>query len=62
MLEVDIHRSPAQDDDPAERGTERNGTRILISYSTHVEQRQDFSMSTGTLGQEKSVGTFRHFD
>ena len=54
-LKVVIRRSPAQDEDPAERGFKGNGTRRLTYESTPVEQGQDFATSTGTLDREEML-------
>ena len=50
MLEVEIHPDPAIDENRAGRGTEGSGNIRLTSESTPVEQGQDFSTPTGTLG------------
>ena len=50
---MEIHRSPAQDEDPVGRGTEKTGTRRLSSEPTLVERGQNFATKTGTFDQEE---------
>ena len=38
----------AHDEDSAERGTQRNGTRRLLTESNPVEQKEPFATSNGT--------------
>ena len=53
MFEVEMHRSPAQNEDLAGRGTGENRTKQITSESTPVEQGQDFANLTGTLDREE---------
>ena len=52
-LELEIHRSPAQDEDSVGRGTEKTGTRRLSSEPTLVERGQNFATKTGTFDREE---------
>ena len=52
-LEVEIHPSPAQDENQAGCGIEGNGIRVLTCEPTPVEQGHDFATSTGILDREE---------
>ena len=52
-LEVEIHRSPGQDEDPAERGTEGNEMSRLESETIPVEQGWNLATSTETFGRDQ---------
>ena len=52
-FEEEIHRSPAQNENQAGRGTEGKGTRRLTSDSTLVEHGHELATSTGTLDREE---------
>ena len=49
-LIVEVHRSLAYDEGPAERGNERNGTRLLANESTPVEQEQQLLLLIEKIG------------
>ena len=51
-LEVEIHPSPAQDENQAGCGIEGNGIRVLTCEPTPVEQDHDFATSTGFLTEK----------
>ena len=52
-LKVEIHRSAAQEQDPAEHETEGSGTRRLTSESNPIKSGNDFASLTRTLDLEK---------
>ena len=52
-LEVEMHRSPAQNEDLAGHGTGGNRTKQITSESTPVEQGQDFASLTETFDREE---------
>ena len=54
-LIVEVHWSLAHDEGPAERGNERNGTRLLAIESTPIGQGQRLLLRPGLLIEKKSL-------
>ena len=53
MLEVEVHRDPAIDENQAGHGSEGSRKRGLASEASPVEQGQDFATSTGLLDRDE---------
>ena len=53
MLEEEVHRESAMDENREGHGPEGRGNRRLASEPTPLEQVRDFATSTGTLDREE---------